>query len=233
MTKKIITLFVLCLMLLSLLSMAFSVQSANGQSETSVRIPAGRNVTVEMNGVHLQFDFVITPGSLTATETNDYPGSDTGPDIGPQAVTIVPTTVSPILPTGFVKVWEVQVTAKFIGHVKVGLFYDDLTPANMQVWQTDVTDYGQSVVGDVNNDGKVNCADLLLVAKALGSTHTSSRWNLSYDLNNDGKINLQDLCIVSQNLGKTSYWIDITRNVDFANHIVWGVTDHFSLFGVR
>ncbi len=131
------------------------------------------------------------------------------------------------------KVWDVQVTAKFIGHVKVGLFYDDLTPANLQVWQTDVTDYGQIVLGDVNKDGKVNCADLLLVAKAFGSTHSSSRWNQCYDLNHDGKINLQDLCIVSQNLGKTAYWIDITKNVDSANHIVWGVTDHFSLFGVR
>ncbi len=80
MTKKIVTLFVLCLMLLSLLSMAFSVQSAKGESETSVPIPAGRNVTVEMNGVHLQFDFVITPGSLSATETYDYPGSDIGPE---------------------------------------------------------------------------------------------------------------------------------------------------------
>jgi hypothetical protein len=233
MTKKIVTLFVLCLMLLSLFSMAFSVQPAKGQSETSVPIPAGRNVTVEMNGVHLQFDFVITPGSLMATQTFNYPGSDYGPEFGPSAVTLVPTVVPPILPTGFVKVWDVQVTARFIGHVKVGLFYNDLNPAYMQVWQTDVIDYGKLVVGDVNKDGKVNCADILLVIKALGSSPSSYKWNQCCDLNHDGKINLQDLCIVSQNLGKTAYWIDITKNVDTAHHIVWGVTDHFSIFGVR
>jgi hypothetical protein len=212
-------------MLLSLLTMAFSVQSAKGQIQTSVPIPAGRNVMVEMNGVHLQFDFVITPGSLMANPTNVYPGSGIIGDVGPSAATIIPTN--------FLKVWGIQVTARFIGHVKVGLYYDDLTPTPTQVWQIDVNDYGQLVLGDVNKDGKVNCVDLLLVTKALGSSHSSCRWNQCCDLNHDGKINLQDLNIVFQNLGKTAYWMDITKNFDSANHIVWGVTDHFSLFGVR
>jgi len=192
MTKKIVTLFLLCLMLLSLLSMAFCVQPAKGQSETSVPIPAGRNVTVEMNGVHLQFDFVITPGSLMATQTSNYPGSYSGSEFGPSTVTLVPTIVPSILPTGFVKVWDVQVTARFIGNVKVGLYYDDLKPTPTEVWEIDVNNYGQLVLGDVNKDGKVNCVDLLLVTKALGSSPSSPRWNQCCDLNHDGKINLQD-----------------------------------------
>jgi hypothetical protein len=180
---------------------------------------------VEMNGVHLQFNFVISPGLLTANQVFVYPGSGIGSDLKPSAATIVPT--------GFLKVWSIQVTAKFIGNVKVGLYYDDLTPTPTQIWEIDVDNYGQLVLGDVNKDGKVNCVDLLLVTKALGSSPNSCRWNQCCDLNHDGKINLQDLCIVSQNLGRTAYWIDITKNVDSANHIVWGVTDHFSLFGVR
>ena len=225
MAKKIVTLFVLCFMLLSLVAMTFSVQSAKGQYETSVPIPAGRNVMVEMNGVHLQFDFVIAPGSLKANQVFVYPGSSIGSDVGPSAVTIIPTN--------FLKVWGIQVTARFIGNVKVGLYYDDLKPTPTEVWEIDVNNYGQLVLGDVNKDGKVNCVDLLLVTKALGSSPSSPRWNQCCDLNHDGKINLQDLNIVCQNLGRTAYWIDITRNVDYANHIVWGVTDHFSLFGVR
>ena len=212
MTKKVITLFVLCLMLFSLLAMAFNVQSTKAQYGTS--IPAGRNVSVYLNGVHLQFDFVVTPGIVTAYQL----------EIGPAAVSL---TID-----SFQKVWNVSVTARFIGQVKVGLDYGDLYDTPTQIWQTDGDDSGH-VLGDVNKDGKVNCADLLLVIKALGSSPSSSRWNQCYDLNHDGKINLQDLCIVSQNLGKTAYWIDITKNVPSANHIVWGVTDHFSLFGVR
>jgi hypothetical protein len=225
MSKKIVTIFVLCLMLLSLSAMTFNVQCVKGQEKTSVPIPAGRNVIVEMNGVHLQFDFVITPGSMTVNQVSVYPGSGIGSDVGPSAVTIIPTN--------FLKVWGIQVTARFIGHVKVGLYYDDLTPSPTKVWQIDVDNYGQPVLGDVNKDGKVNCVDLLIVTKALGSSPSSSRWNQCCDLNHDGKINLQDLNIVCLNLGRTAYWIDITKNVDCANHIVWGVTDHFSLFGVR
>ncbi len=91
----------------------------------------------------------------------------------------------------------------------------------------------QFVVGDVNHDGKVNWIDLWLITKALGSSPGSPRWNPACDLNGDGKINIQDLNIAFQNLGKTSYWTELAASFDTTNKIIYGATDHFSLFGVH
>ena len=47
MTKRIVTAIMLCLILFSLFAIAFNIQSAKAQDgESSVHIPAGRNVKV-------------------------------------------------------------------------------------------------------------------------------------------------------------------------------------------
>jgi hypothetical protein len=57
-----------------------------------------------------------------------------------------------------------------------------------------------SILGDVNGDGKVNCADVSIVKSAFG-THTGQPgYNLAADLNNDGTIDIRDLFIVSRQL---------------------------------
>ncbi|MGC2657072.1 MAG: dockerin type I domain-containing protein, partial [Bryobacteraceae bacterium] len=57
-----------------------------------------------------------------------------------------------------------------------------------------------SVLGDVNGDGKVSCADVSIVKSSFG-THTGQvGYNPAADLNNDGTVNILDLFIVSRQL---------------------------------
>jgi PKD repeat protein len=58
-----------------------------------------------------------------------------------------------------------------------------------------------TVPGDVNGDGKVNLADLVLLAKAYGSTPGSPNWNPNADFNNDGSVGLDDLVILAKYYG--------------------------------
>ena len=89
------------------------------------------------------------------------------------------------------------------------------------------------IPSDVNADGKVNWLDVCIITKALGSIPGSPRWNPYCDLNGDNKINLKDLCIALQHFGQRSVWTDITKGIDEEHHIIFGETDHFSIFGGR
>ena len=60
---------------------------------------------------------------------------------------------------------------------------------------------GEYPAWDVNQDGRVNIRDLILVAKDFGS---SAPANLQTDVNRDGVINIQDLIIVSQHFGDST-----------------------------
>ena len=54
---------------------------------------------------------------------------------------------------------------------------------------------------DVNEDGKIDTIDLVLVAAALG---TDSPENPRLDVNGDGTVNIQDLILVETHLGETA-----------------------------
>jgi hypothetical protein len=54
---------------------------------------------------------------------------------------------------------------------------------------------------DVNRDGRVNLLDLIVVARVLGTTPTSQKWNSNADLNGDQEINVLDMIIVEDHLG--------------------------------
>ena len=57
-----------------------------------------------------------------------------------------------------------------------------------------------SLLGDVNGDGKVNCADVSIVKSAFGKRTGQAGYNVAADLNNDGTVNILDLFIVSRQL---------------------------------
>jgi hypothetical protein len=172
-----------------------------------VPVPTGTNVTVPINAnVALVFDSVTISGDATAITTMSYPPPPPG------------TTF-----TG--PVWNIMTTAKFAGNVNISIIYSDPT-SPPQLLQTDI------MPGDVNLDGVVNWKDLWLILKAWGSSPGNPRWNPNCDLNHDNKINYLDFLIALRNYGRTSHWTNITTQVDTVNHIIYGTTSHFSVFGI-
>ncbi|HVT61675.1 MAG TPA: GDSL-type esterase/lipase family protein [Thermoanaerobaculia bacterium] len=59
--------------------------------------------------------------------------------------------------------------------------------------------------GDINHDGRVDGADLLLLALAFGAHRFDVRYSLAADLNGDGVVDGLDLAILAANFGKTSF----------------------------
>jgi hypothetical protein len=59
-----------------------------------------------------------------------------------------------------------------------------------------------AILGDVNQDGKVDVIDIAMVSKAYGSTPSSPRWNPAADLNEDLRVDVTDLAIVSAHFGQ-------------------------------
>ena len=190
-------------------------------------IPTGSNVAVFPDpNVGLTFDQVTQAGIGTATKTTIYPPPPPPPAEG--SATVITATRSVPPPAFIGPVWDIKVTAKFTGNVIVGIDYAGSGSVPTHMYQTDF------IRGDVNFDGKVNLADLCIITRALNSNPGSPRWNPNCDLNGDHKINLVDLCAAIKNFGKTSAWIDITiTNYVDSQHIIYGITDHFSIFGVR
>jgi Dockerin type I domain len=57
-----------------------------------------------------------------------------------------------------------------------------------------------SILGDVNGDGVVNCADVSILKSSFGTHTGQAGFNIAADLNNDGTVNILDLFIVSRQL---------------------------------
>lgn len=59
--------------------------------------------------------------------------------------------------------------------------------------------------GDLNHDGRVDGADLVVLALAFGAHRFDSNFNLAADLNGDGIVDGRDLAILAANFGKSSF----------------------------
>jgi len=60
-----------------------------------------------------------------------------------------------------------------------------------------------SIKGDLNNDGVINMADVILLATRFNKVAGDEKYIRSYDLNDDGVINMADVIIIAVNFGKT------------------------------
>ncbi len=59
-----------------------------------------------------------------------------------------------------------------------------------------------SWLGDINLDGSVDAADVLLLADAFGSVRGGSTYDQRCDLNSDGKVDVSDLLILARHYGQ-------------------------------
>jgi len=57
------------------------------------------------------------------------------------------------------------------------------------------------VIGDINNDDKVNILDVYGVAQCFGKTPDRQGWNPDADINDDGKIDIKDFMATCRNYG--------------------------------
>ena len=55
-----------------------------------------------------------------------------------------------------------------------------------------------TIPGDINGDGTVSLADLVILATAYNSRPGDSKWNPNADINNNGKAGLTDLVIMAK-----------------------------------
>ena len=70
---------------------------------------------------------------------------------------------------------------------------------------TDSRTFEVILLGDVNDDGKVELADLMLVIKYYGTTPSSPDWYPDADVNGDGKVELADLMLVIKHYGESIF----------------------------
>lgn len=55
------------------------------------------------------------------------------------------------------------------------------------------------LAGDINNDGRIDLADLTILSLAYGTKPGMANWDLHADLNSDGQVNMMDLAILTGN----------------------------------
>jgi hypothetical protein len=188
------------------LAVSFSV---DGRAD----IPSGEEVTV----------FLSEEASLTFNQVSSgYAVGNSLPTIG----------------AGDVVVWEIttfQDQATLGQQVIVALAYDpgDLTEAEeaaLRMYRCDV-DYEIWLRCDFNNDGVIDGQDVKVISSIVKhSKFLPENWEF-YDLDGNNAIDEGDIHVV--NSMKNIEWVDITLGVDTVNHIIYGLTDQFSIFRGR
>jgi hypothetical protein len=163
-----------------------------------------------------------------------------GSNPGTVAITIstTPPENLPSIPGLTGPYYDVQVVGTVSGNTIVCIHYNDtgLTSEqeqNLRLYIGDPVDF--------NGDGKVDGNDISLMQKAIHDGIYSS----TLDINHDGKVDDADLGIVQQYASQGLLisgssgtqtrlpWMDITMSIDTVNNLIYGITDHFSGFGIH
>jgi len=190
--------------------------AVGGYAQVGTSTPTGQNVTITpSDNVNMTFDQVTSAGATGVNVRDTGPPPPSGTElIGPY--------------------YDIQTSATFIGTVQIGIAYNDtgLTPEEENALE--LIRWDQTVVGDVKQDGIIDVFDLIKVGIAFGSKPGDTNWNPDADIKQDGIIDVFDLIKVGINFGRVAaVWITVTTWVDTENNIIYGETDHLSIFGVR
>jgi len=141
---------------------------------------------------------VTNNANITVSETFTVTAKYNSTIIGTQQVTNLTKGATQTLTFN----WNTAgITGKYIISTVASTVTDELNTDNNQF--TDGT-VKILYLGDINQDGTVNLADLTLFNQSYGSTLGQLNWNPNADLNKDNIINALDLFILSKNYGKSS-----------------------------
>jgi hypothetical protein len=146
----------------------------------------------------------VSPGAAITVDVWDF---GAGIDLATTTLKIngVPTGVPP---TGDPKkaVLTYQSPTPLVGIVSVGLSSRDLaTPTNTvdrEVFTFTIAGT-QILTGDLDQDGRVDGADLLRFARRFGARLGETLYSPSADFNNDGIVDGQDLAVLANNFGRS------------------------------
>lgn len=164
-------------------------------------VPPVSGETVPLNGAK-----EVSATSAVSVQVWDF---GLGMDLSATTLTINGVTTG-IVPTGDAKhaTLTYQPTTPLSGVVAVGLQSRDLaSPANTvnhEIFRFTVAGT-QVLQGDIDQDGRVDGADLLRFARRFGTRRTDPLYSEAADFNGDNSIDGQDLAILASNFGKSSF----------------------------
>ena len=162
-------------------------------------------------------DFLKQNGASTLFQGGSI-NNGAGKITGGSAVRLAPSGVS-----GSGTLVQVSFKAKRGGETKLTLqnfqfatITGDSLPAGPH--EITVSIEGQLAAGDVNRDGQVTVADMILVAAQLGKRVPAGT---AEDVNGDGIVNMLDLLFVAQAIDSPAAPVAVGRNIDAAMVEAW------------
>lgn len=148
----------------------------------------------------------IRPGAAIEIEVWDF---GTGIDLGATSLVVNGEAVTATI-TGDARHIQInyQPPQPWRGAVSVALRSRDLaSPANSV--DREITRFriaGSTLLdGDLNEDGRVDGTDLVLLGVRFGAIAGSRRYDFRADFNNDGILNGEDLAILASNFGRATF----------------------------
>ena len=220
--KKVLAMVLAVFMLVSVLCVGVSADTALTFTVDSVSASAGRTVSVAVNiqnnpglvGLRLNVGYdagVLTP--IDAVGQGSYSLATFGPlDVNPLSVMWVDAIHPDVTENGAVALITFQVAEDApVGEYPLTLdvadpediFASGDNPGSFNVVAFETIDGAVTVVdftyGDVNDDGKVNVRDLGVMQQHLNGWSVEINVSAA-DVNADGKVNVRDLGIMQQHL---------------------------------
>jgi len=191
---------------------------------------------------------MLEPLIISSDLSNVSPDPDVGlsfedPSGGSIDVTRLFGCTTSNLPTAF---FDIRVTFDDFGTAQICVKYDDSQlnkgqEKNLRLWATD-----HIIEGDVNFDGIVDHKDIQSIKQAIKrwkdnpidtnvvNNGHGNGWNPYTDINCDGYVDDFDLGLAKGNLDEApSPWFDITTGIDTDLNMLYGDTEHFSIFRGR
>lgn len=130
-------------------------------------------------------------------------------------------------------VWELNYTATFTDGAQVVIHYEqgDLTLLQEQNLTLISGVSLEALYSDVNGDLVIDGTDVSIVANAVNTNQQPDWYDGNLDINNDGEVDKWDIQLVNTYKGTTLE--NITDYVDTEHNMIYGTTNHFSVFRCR